>query len=106
MPDSSGACPYKTLLLRKQDIAQQLADSVPRNSIDSTFAMTRNEAFSFREPRPSAAGEQEPHDPEQDAIDLDQVDSRLMESKTKRTCVLVASAMLQLPIWGALSPVS
>ena len=68
--------------------------------------MTGNDGVSLREPRPSDDGEQEPYDTEQDAIDLDQVDSRLMESNRKRVCVLVGSAMLQLPIWGGPSPTS
>ena len=67
--------------------------------------MTGNEGVSVREPRPSDAGEQVPQDIEH-AIDLDQVDSRLWESNRKRICVLVGSAMLQLPIWGGLSPTS
>ena len=67
--------------------------------------MTGNEGVSFGEPRPSDAGEQVPQDTEH-AIDLDQVDSRLWESNRKRICVLVGSAMLQLPIWGGLSPTS
>ena len=67
--------------------------------------MTGNESVSFREPRPSGAAEQELRNTE-DAIDLDQVDSRLAESNRKRICVLVGSAMLQLPVWGGLSPTS
>ncbi len=66
--------------------------------------MTRNESISFRDSLPSDIGEQEPHGTELDATDLDQADSRPLESNRKRFCVLVGSAMLQLPIWGRLSP--
>ena len=65
--------------------------------------MTQNEGITLRESVPSDVSEQEPYDTENDAANLDQADSRLWESKRKRFCVLVGSAMLQLPIWGRLS---
>ena len=68
--------------------------------------MTRNEGISLRESLPSDVGEQELHNTEQDASNLDQADSRRWESNRKRACVLVGSAILQLPIWGRLNPTS
>jgi hypothetical protein len=65
--------------------------------------MTRNESISLRESLPSDIGEQEPHNTEQDASNLEQANSRQWESNRKRACVLVGSAILQLPIWGRLS---
>ena len=64
--------------------------------------MSLNEDISLRESLPSDVGEQEAHNTLQDASNLDQADSRIWESKTKRACVLVGSAILQLPIWGRL----
>lgn len=66
----------------------------------------RNEGISLREPLPPDVGGQEPQDTEQHAFNLDQADSRQWESNRKRACVLVGSAILQLPIWGRLSPTS
>lgn len=68
--------------------------------------MTRNEGISLRESLPSDIGGQERHDTEQDASNLDQADPRQWESNMKRACVLVGSAILQLPIWGMLIPTS
>lgn len=65
--------------------------------------MTRNEDISLRESLPSGVGEQQPHDIEPEASNLDEADSRQWESHRKRACVLVGSAILQLPIWGRLS---
>lgn len=70
------------------------------NPNSSQFKMVQNEGISLREPLPPDVGEQEPHDTEQNAFNLDQADSRLWESNRKRACVLVGSAILQLPIWG------
>lgn len=44
--------------------------------------------------------EQEAQDTERDASNAEQAESRQLESKRKRTWVLVGSAILQLPIWG------
>ena len=82
---------------------QRLVENVLRIQSTSQFAMTGMEGVSMREPRPSDAREQELRDTEY-AGDLDQIDSRLWESNRKRICVLVGSAMLQLPVWGELSP--
>lgn len=60
--------------------------------------------ISLRESSPAGIGEQEPHDAEQNASNLDQAESRRWESSRTRAWVLVGSAILQLPIWGGLSP--
>lgn len=62
--------------------------------------MTQNESISLRE---LDIGEQEPRIAEQDTSNIDQADSRQWESSRKRACVLMGSAILQLPIWGELS---
>ena len=62
--------------------------------------MAQNESISLHESAPPYAGEQELHDLEHDASSPDQANSRRRESKTTRICVLVGSAILQLPIWG------
>jgi hypothetical protein len=64
--------------------------------------MTRNEDIPLRE-SPANVGEQESYDTEQDAFNLHQADSGKWESNRRRTCVLLGSAILQLPIWGTLS---
>jgi hypothetical protein len=63
--------------------------------------MAENAANSLPDSRPE--GEQELHDLEQE-VAADQIDSRQWESNRKMACVLVGNAMLQLPIWGKLSP--
>ena len=55
--------------------------------------MARNEVISLRDPLPLDIGEQE-------GFNLGQADSRQRVSNGKRPCVLVGSAILQLPIWG------
>lgn len=63
--------------------------------------MSRNEDITLRNSLPSNAGGGEPHeDTEQDASNLNEIDSRQYESSRKRACVLLGSAILQLPIWG------
>jgi hypothetical protein len=64
--------------------------------------MTRNEDIPLRE-TPANRCEQEPYDTERDAFNLHHADSRQWESNRKRTCVLLGSTILQLPIWGRLS---
>jgi hypothetical protein len=64
--------------------------------------MTQNEDIPLRE-SPANVGEQESYDTERDAFNLHQADPRQWESNRKRTCVLLGSAILQLPIWGRLS---
>jgi len=60
--------------------------------------MTRNEDVSLQESLPSGNGEQELHSTEREESSLDQAESRQWESNRKRVCVLVGSAILQLPI--------
>jgi hypothetical protein len=65
--------------------------------------MTRNENVALREALPLGASEQQqPSHPEQD-VSNDQSDLRQRESNTKRACVLLGSAISQLPIWGRLN---
>ncbi|MCJ1410573.1 hypothetical protein MMC19_004659 [Ptychographa xylographoides] len=62
--------------------------------------MASNESIALHDALPSDIGDQEPHDTEQPASNLDPADSRLLETNRKRACVLAGSAILQLPIWG------
>lgn len=59
----------------------------------SRFTMARNEIMSLRD--------RELHDAEQDAPNLAQSDSRQRVLTRRRVCVLVGSAISQLPIWGS-----
>lgn len=62
--------------------------------------MTPKETISLRESLPPDVGEQDGHNIEQAASNPNQADSRQWESTRKRACVLLGSAILQLPIWG------
>ena len=67
----------------------------------------RNESISLREYPLSEVGDhEEPHDTEREASNFEEeeVDPRQWESSRTRACVLVGSAILQLPIWGTLRP--
>ncbi|CAJ2512923.1 Uu.00g010420.m01.CDS01 [Anthostomella pinea] len=62
--------------------------------------MSRNASISLHErPRPGVEG-QEARDTEQDAGNLDTVESRQWDSKRKRIYILVGASISQLPIWG------
>jgi hypothetical protein len=63
--------------------------------------MAENGANFPSDSRPEA--EPELHDFEEE-VAADQIDSRQWESNRKMACVLMGNAMLQLPIWGKLSP--
>ena len=65
--------------------------------------MAQNESISLRESQPPNAAESELQDVEQDAPASDQANVRQRESKRTRLCVLLGSAILQLPIWGTLN---
>ena len=67
--------------------------------------MAHNENISLRESLPPDAGEQGPQNVDQNAFIPNQANLRERESKTTRLCVLVGSAILQLPIWGTLNPI-
>lgn len=62
--------------------------------------MASNEGISLTEPGPRATNDAEPVNTGQVAPDLDQGDATQWESNRKRGCVLMGSAILQLPIWG------
>lgn len=64
--------------------------------------MTSHEDITLREPRPWSSDfrEQEPLDIDRDEANPDQSDSDQWESNKKKLCVLLGSAILQLPIWG------
>ena len=62
--------------------------------------MARNENISLHEPMASHVGEANQQNTEQDADIQDQAEPRQYESSVKRACVLLGSAILQLPIWG------
>ena len=57
--------------------------------------MARNENIRMQNIR-----EEERLDITQDEVNLDQTSSRPLESARTRACVLLGSAILQLPIWG------
>ena len=62
--------------------------------------MAQNESIAPRESPQPYAGGQELQDLEQDPSSPNLANSRQRESKKMRVCVLVGSAILQLPIWG------
>lgn len=62
--------------------------------------MSRNESISLHETSRSADG---PEDVEQDASALAHNNSRQIESRRKKACVLAGNAILQLPLWGMLT---
>jgi hypothetical protein len=66
--------------------------------------MSRTQEIAPQQPLAAEADELELHDAEQQAYNGDQVDLRQLESKRKRWAVLVGVAILQLPIWGILTP--
>jgi hypothetical protein len=66
----------------------------------SPVTMRETEEFSLPESRTSASGERDAFDVEQSVVDAEQTDSRQMESKRTKLCVLIGSGILQLPIWG------
>lgn len=72
----------------------------------SLATMTDIEEFSLSVSRNSASGERGASDVEQRALDAEQSDSRQMESKGTKVCVLIGSGMLQLPIWGTFGHMS
>ena len=45
-------------------------------------------------------GEEQSLDVAENEVNLDQIPSRPVESARSRACVLLGSAILQLPIWG------
>lgn len=62
--------------------------------------MPQNETISLRQTTASNISELEVHDEEQEDIAHDQAGQRQNGSKTKKTCVLIGSGLIQLPIWG------
>jgi hypothetical protein len=63
--------------------------------------MAQNEDISLRSSLAPDVVEVDTHNGrEGEILDGDVVDSRHDESSRKRACVLLGSAMLQLPIWG------
>lgn len=70
----------------------------------SGFNMSQNEDIVLREEPPTGRGSSTVSGTEHDVPNLDQLDSRQGESHRKRACVLIGSAILQLPIWGKLNP--
>ncbi|KAJ9296860.1 hypothetical protein DTO271G3_5059 [Paecilomyces variotii] len=62
--------------------------------------MRETEEFALPVSRTSASGERDAFDVEQSVADAGQIDSRQIESKRTKLCVLIGSGILQLPIWG------
>lgn len=71
--------------------------------------MSRDEqgGIALHESSPTShIGDQTAHDTEQDAVSNSNQaadDARVIASTRKRACVLVGSALSQLPIWGKLT---
>jgi hypothetical protein len=64
--------------------------------------MSQNGSISLRESLPSDISQQEHRGSEQNVPNINQADSRRLESNMKKASVLLGSAILQLPIWGML----
>lgn len=62
--------------------------------------MTGNDSLAPREPSLRGSVQRETLDLEQDETYDDHGRARHSESKSRRICVLLGSAILQLPIWG------
>jgi hypothetical protein len=62
--------------------------------------MSRTEENPLPESFPPNADEQELHDLEVEGLNLDQAELRHNKSSRKKACVLLGTAILQLPIWG------
>lgn len=62
--------------------------------------MSQTETISLRQTTPSNLGELEVQNEESGVISHEQADQRRNGSKTKKTCVLIGSGLIQLPIWG------
>ncbi|KIW29015.1 uncharacterized protein PV07_04862 [Cladophialophora immunda] len=62
--------------------------------------MPQNESIALRESLPSDGGEPGTQDFDVDTPDFDPGSSRQWASSRQKACVLVGSAILQLPIWG------
>lgn len=72
----------------------------------SLATMTDVEEFSLSVSQISASGERGASDIEQRSVDAEHTDSRQMEPKRTKLCVLIGSGMLQLPIWGTFNSMS
>lgn len=72
----------------------------------SLVAMRETEEFALPVSRMSASGERDAFDVEQSVADAGQIDSRQIESKRTKLCVLIGSGILQLPIWGTFNHTS
>lgn len=66
--------------------------------------MSQTETISLRQTTPSNLGELEVQNEEQGSIGHEQADQRRNGFKTKKTCVLIGSGLIQLPIWGKCTP--
>ncbi|KAI0132149.1 major facilitator superfamily domain-containing protein [Xylariales sp. AK1849] len=62
--------------------------------------MASHESISLRETSPPDMHLQQSQNTEHDAPSLHQADARQWESNRKKACVLLGTAILQLPIWG------
>lgn len=62
--------------------------------------MSQTETISLRQTAPSGLGELEVQNEESGSIGHEQADPRRNSPKTKKTCVLIGSGLIQLPIWG------
>ncbi|KAH8803649.1 putative monocarboxylate transporter [Xylogone sp. PMI_703] len=62
--------------------------------------MREADGISLTEARTSVRGEQGSSDIEQSVVNAEQNNSRVIESKRIKLCVLIGSGILQLPIWG------
>ena len=70
----------------------------------SGLNMSQNADIYLQEEPPAGHGSPRLSGTEHDVPNFDQLDSRQWESHRKRACVLIGSAILQLPIWGKFNP--
>lgn len=68
--------------------------------------MSQTETISLHQTTPSSLGELDVQNEEQGSIGHDQADQRRNGFKTKKTCVLIGSGLIQLPIWGKCTQLS
>ncbi|ORY32024.1 putative monocarboxylate transporter [Naematelia encephala] len=62
--------------------------------------MDETEAISLPQVGASVSAERDAADVEQGVMDVEQADSRQVESSRTKLCVIIGSGIIQLPIWG------
>jgi hypothetical protein len=77
-----------------------------RDKASRCYAMASNESIALRESLPPEVPEQEPRRDPRVIPNINRRDSTRWDSNMKKAFVLIGSAILQLPIWGRLYPIS